>query len=217
MDVAIMDEVARLRTSFDEETDMHRPNSSTGIRVPTRHGLQASQELRQALADLEARMERRKETLLVLWNQSKLPDRVLAVHRLLREGTVDAADAEQLQEHEQRVQAAWAQLRAARAAGEKARVLQLEVEVQLAERDRDNFLSSSGLIDQLFRYGETFLMDVPYDRDIRPLSEMLERKERILDQLSRLESRREPALKRRVAIRMLSPATMSSDGIPVMV
>ncbi len=196
---------------------MHRPNSSTGIRVPMRHGLQAAQDLRQALLDLESRMERRKATLLVLWNQAKLPDRVLAVHRLLREGTVAAGDAEQLQEHEQRVQRAWAQLRSARSAGEKARVLQLEVEVQLAERDRDNFLSSSGLIDQLFRYGETFLMDVPYDRDIRPLSEMLERKERILDQLARLESRREGPLKRRVAIRLLSPATMSSEGIPVSV
>lgn len=180
-----------------------------------RHGVQAAQDLRQALADLEARIERRKATLFVLWNQSKLPDRVLAVHRLLRDGVVDAADAETLQDHEDRVQRAFSQLRAARAAGEKARVLQLEVEVQLAERDRDAFLSQSGLIDPLFRFGETFLMDVPYDREIRPLSEMLERKERILDQLARLERR--DATKRRMAIRVLSPLSMSQEGIPVSV
>lgn len=191
---------------------MHRPNSSTGIRVPLRHGAQAAQDLRQALADLEARIERRKATLFVLWGQAKLPDRGLAVHRLLRDGGLDAGDAETLQQLEERVQRAFTQLRAARASGEKARVLQLEVEVQLAERDRDNFLSSSGLLDALLRHGETYLMDVPYDRELRPLGELLERKERILDQLARLEMRRE---KRRVAIRVLAPATMSMDGIPV--
>lgn len=194
---------------------MHRPNSSTGIRVPLRHGEKAAQDLRQALADLEARIERRKATLFVLWDQAKLPDRALAVHRLLREGGAPADDAERLAELEERVQRAFTQLRTARAAGEKARVLQLEVEVQLAERDRDNFLSESGLIDALFRYGETYLMDVPYDRELRPLTEMLERKERILDQIARLEARREPKQLRRVAIRLLSPATMSSEGIPV--
>lgn len=191
---------------------MHRPNSSTGIRVPLRHGAQAAQDLRQALVDLEARIERRKATLFVLWGQAKLPDRALAVHRLLREGGLAADDAEALHQLEERIQRAFTQLRAARASGEKARVLQLEVEVQLAERDRDNLLSSRELTDALFRYGETFLMDVPYDRELRPLTEMLERKERILDQLSRLEARRE---NRRVAIRLLAPATMSMEGIPV--
>lgn len=192
---------------------MQRPNSSTGIRVPLRHGAQAAQDLRQALVDLEARIERRKANLLVLWAQAKLPDRCLAVHRLLREGALPAGDAEALSRLEERVQKAFRQLRAARASGEKARVLQLEVEVQLAERERDAFLAESELLDALLRYGETFLMDVPYDRELRPLAELLERRGRILDQLSRLESRRE---KRRVAIRVLAPA-VSHEGIPVQV
>lgn len=191
---------------------MQRPNSSTGIRVSLRHGEQAAQELRQALVDLEARIERRKATLHVLWEKAKLPDRGLAVQRLLRDGGLAADDAEALTELEERVQMAFFQLRAARTSGGKARVLQLEVEVQLAERERDRFLSERGLLDAVLRYGETYLMDVPYDRELRPLAELLERRERILDQLSRLAARRE---KRRVAIRVLAPATLSHDGIPV--
>lgn len=192
---------------------MYRPTSSTGIRIPLRHGADAAaQDLRQALSDLEQRIAERKRELAQLWPRARVADRTLAVHRLLKDARLSAADAEALEDHEHRVATAWAQWRTARTGGEKARMLQLEVECQLAERERDAFLDRRGLEADLFRCGESFLLDVPYDRELRPLGEMLERRERILDQLGRLEARTRT---RRSAIRVLSPLSMSGEAIPV--
>jgi hypothetical protein len=192
---------------------MLRPTSSTGIRISPRHGADAAaQDLRQALSELEARIAERQRELARLWPRARIADRTLAVHRLLKHGLSCAEDAAALEQHEQRVAVAWSLCRGAKAAGEKARVLQLEVECQLAERTRDRFLDRRGLLEALFRVSESFLLDMPYDREMRPLGELLSRRERILDQLARLEAR---SRQRRSAIRVLSPLSMSGEAIEV--
>jgi len=189
---------------------MSRPNSSTGIRIPYGHKGVPLHELKQSLQEIETAIAQRKQVLKELWRRAGVPDRVLALQRMMREGGVPGAAADVVVTLTDQMETAFRQVRAARASGQPARISAAEVDLQLAIRALDELIAEAGLFDMLFKVSESFLIDVPYERGIRPLPSMFEQKERLLDQIERMEMKR----RQRGPIRMLSPLTMSGN-IPI--
>jgi hypothetical protein len=193
---------------------VNRPNSSTGIRIPYGHKGAPLNELQQSIAEIDDAIAHRYKTLRELWRRASTADRGLSLSRYLREGGLpqDLQDVlVTLNENVERAFRAWRQAKGQQSAAAR----QLEVDVGLAERARDDFLDEEGIFEALFRVSESFLIDVPYERGIRPIQSLLEHKKLLLDQVARLQARRDATVRRRAPVRMLSPLTMSGN-IPVM-
>jgi len=189
---------------------MHRPNSSTGIRLPYGHKGVPLHELQQSLEQLDTAIAYRKQTLRELWRRAAVADRALAVQRMLREGGVPGDVTDVLVTLMDNLEAVFRALRTARTQGQAAAISAAEVDLQLAARALDEFIDEAGLFDRIFEVSESFLIDVPYERGIRPLPSMFEQRALLLHQIARIVARR----RRREPIRMLSPLTMSVN-IPV--
>jgi hypothetical protein len=199
---------------------MHRPHSSAGTRLPWLHGHDGqTQELRQSLARTEQKIEARLELLADCWRSARTADKTLAITRLAREAEVDRGLLAELDAHEERIQDLWSAIRHAKASSDpstvRLTVLPLELDLQQAESDRDGFIAAAGLEEPLLSCGETFLRTTPFARGERPLSELCDKRDALIDQLSAIEARKK-ADKRRAGIRMLAPRYASCDGIPVL-
>lgn len=189
---------------------MPRPNSMTGIRIPLGQKGVPLHELKASLRTLDDAIAHRKHTLKELWRRASVADRALAVQRMLREGGVPQEVADSLVTLMDRLEEAFRAVRQARAQGAHAQISAREVDLQLCTRSLDEFIEEMGVFDLLFKVSESFLIDVPYERGIRPLPAMFEERGRLRDQIERQEQHR----RRRGPIRMLNPLTMSGN-IPV--
>lgn len=189
---------------------MHRPNSSTGIRIPFGHKGVPLHELQQSLLELDNAIIQRKRTLRELWRRAAVADRALAVQRMLREGGIPGDVADVLVSLMDNMQAAFRAVRTARTQGQSVAIAGAEVDLQLATRALDEFMEEANVFEKLFEVSESYLIDVPYERGIRPLPSMFGQRELLLHQIQRIATRR----RRRGPIRMLSPLTMSGS-IPI--
>jgi hypothetical protein len=114
------------------------------------------------LADLDRELEAARRALHELWLNASPTDRIFAVDRLLREETVPMELEDDLERLAERVRDAWSVLRSRRhAAPSAADTLQAELSLELAERERDDWLERHDLFDALFSAAESYLHDVP--------------------------------------------------------
>ncbi|MFZ9889378.1 MAG: hypothetical protein ACO3JL_17935, partial [Myxococcota bacterium] len=123
------------------------------------------------------------------WETCGAYDRILAVRRLLREGGLSAAVNRELALVSRITEQHFSSAREAHAAGDRVRGLLHEVELQLAERRRDDVLVVTGSVEALLRCGESYLLDRPYDRGMTTLQQLFKCHSRLAFAYKRLRVR----------------------------
>lgn len=115
--------------------------------------------------DLEQVMSRladRTHELEERWRAAPVADRFLSVQRFLADGRMREEQRARVEELNQHVQKAWADLRAnkqeCKDAHDQIRLLALEAALAKAERMRDLYLDETGLVEELFCVSETYFM-----------------------------------------------------------
>lgn len=142
-----------------------------------------------ALILLAAQIRARMHLLGTRWECCSPFDRILAVRRVLREGGLPAATGRELAAVAHNTELHFSSSREAHARGDRVRGLQHEVELQLAERRRDEVLVHTGSVETLLRCAESYLLERPYDREMKTLRELLERRARLEAAAQRLRAR----------------------------
>ncbi len=163
------------------------------------------------------------------WRTINATDRLLAVQRLVQTGALPADVAQQLEGKNERVRALLARARVEKKRQEqhptsdlKHPVLQLQLELQSAENDRDETIDERDLRGALYFCGETFVRDTAFAADELPLKELAERIKELQDHLNDLLRRADRKGARftstaddgveRTLIRMLPALTLSGES-----
>lgn len=138
---------------------------------------------------LEAQIRARILLLGKRWECCGPFDRILAVRRVLREGDLPAVTSRELAAIARTTEHHFSSSREANARGDRVRGLQHELELQLAERRRDEVLVRSGSVESLLRCAESYLLERPYDRENPTLRELFEHRGRLEAGHQRLRAR----------------------------
>jgi hypothetical protein len=114
------------------------------------------------LTKLERRIDETRRTLRELWWQTGTADRLFAVDRLLRDDLIAPGLQAQLQAKQDAVRNTWITARVAAKLDDVAADAQLaDLQLTMAERDRDNFMEEHQLFDPLFMSAESYLRPIP--------------------------------------------------------
>jgi predicted nucleic acid-binding Zn-ribbon protein len=151
-----------------------------------------------------------------------------ATQRLIHSGALARDVADELEGRNETVRALLARVRVERKRAEQniaeARhaLWKLELELQAAEKERDQLIDDRDLRGPLYFCGETFVRDRAFEADEQPLKDLAERTralEERLDELARRAQRAEvrftavdAAGRERTLIRMLPALTMTGEG-----
>jgi hypothetical protein len=196
-------------------------------------------EARAAHGRLVATIEQRMRDLRDLWRTAKPTDRLLAVQRLMQTGGLPTDVIADIGAKNDRARKRLSLARTARKRLErllaegsievrahsdlKHTVLRLELDAQLAEQERDEYLDAKDLRGTLYFCSETFVHPEPFGADEAPLKDLAPRAkalEGLIQDLERRASRvgarfttttedgREETL-----IRMLAPVSLEGDPV----
>jgi hypothetical protein len=188
-------------------------------------------EARAAHAKVLKQVGKRIRALDELWPKAKPADRLLAVQRLLQTPTLDPRLAAELEAKNERVRTVLARTRTEKKkleahAGDSSqhhKVLQLQLECQRAENDRDELIDESDLRGQLYFWGETFVRTTPFTPEDPALRDLATRLTHLEETIAGLEKRARTGVKftqvdangvERTVIRVLPALTLSEDTEP---
>jgi hypothetical protein len=178
-------------------------------------------DARNELSQVSHAIAERRMELAQAWRKAPTADRLLAVQRMLQEGGLPPEAVAQIEAAHEAVRASWAIVRADRKRTDEEsrhRLLRAEMDLQIAENERDRFLSESRLELELYRAAESFIMETKYGPDRQPLKALLLKKHALeLEVLSGMsavddDTRDDHSTK---VVRILSALTWSGEGLPL--
>jgi hypothetical protein len=173
------------------------------------------------LAAVQQQIAERRMELATAWRKSTTADRLLGIQRLIQDGGMAADVIAKLEELHERVRAAWAIVRTDRKkldAASRHRVLRAEMDLQLAEGERDRFIADARLELELYRAAESFIMGRAYSPDYPPLKALMMKKHalelEVLAGMSAVDDDTRTDHQTQV-VRILSALTWSGEGMPI--
>jgi hypothetical protein len=178
-------------------------------------------DARAELTQVSHAIAERRMELADAWRKAPTADRLLAVQRMLQEGGLPQDAVGRIEELHEVVRAAWAIVRADRKRTDEEsrhRLLRAEMDLQIAENERDRYLSESRLEIELYRAAESFIMTTKYGPDRPPLKALLLKQRALeLEVLSGMgavddDTRDDHSTK---VVRILSALTWSGEGLPL--
>lgn len=173
------------------------------------------------LANVHQQIAERRMELSTAWRKATTADRLLGIQRLLQDGGLAPDALQKLEALHEKVRAAWAIVRADKKkldAASRHRVLRAEMDLQLAEGERDRFIADARLELELYRAAESFIMARAYSPEYPPLKALMMRKHalelEVLAGMSAVDDDTRTDHQTQV-VRILSALTWSGEGMPI--
>jgi hypothetical protein len=190
----------------------------------------ALDEARTAQLRATTQLAQRIRQLDELWLKAKPTDRLLAVQRLVQSGALERQMCGDIEQKNENVRALLARVRMDRKKCEhnpqdfelKHALFKLELDLQGAEKERDQLIDQHDLRGPLYFCGETFVRDGAFGTDELPLKDLAEHAKALEEKIEDLSRRVDRTGVRftsvddkgreRTLIRMLPALTMTGEG-----